>query len=60
MMDRQQAIDAIVAKGKTPEQAEAFLAILGSAWARRGWADGEPMGDDEAQAALEVFLGDST
>ena len=57
-MNRQDAINAIVAKGKTPEQAEAFLALLGSAWVRRGWVDGKPLSDAEAKTAMDTFLAD--
>lgn len=44
-MTYEEAIAAIVESGKTREQAEAFLAIVGSAFRRRGWTDGEPLDD---------------
>lgn len=52
---------AIVDKtGKTPEQADAFLNILGSAFARRGWVDGQPLSPDEIERNLNTFVGDGT
>ncbi len=55
---RGEAVRAIVEKtGKTPEQAEAFLDLVGSAFRRRGWVDGEPMTQDQIGERLDVFLG---
>jgi hypothetical protein len=59
-MNRQEAVDAIVRGGKTPEQAEAFLAILGSAWRRRDWLPGEPLSGEEIRTNLDTFLGGET
>jgi NADH:ubiquinone oxidoreductase subunit E len=54
---RHDAVEAICAKtGKTPEQAEAFLAILGSAFRRRGWVDGEPLSEQEIGKQVGTFL----
>ena len=55
---RERAIEGICAKtGKTREQAEAFLDILGSALRRRGWIDGEPLTQDEIGSKLDTFIG---
>jgi hypothetical protein len=54
---REEAIVAIVEKGKTREQAEAFLAIMGSAFRRRGWVEGEPLDDDALADQYQAFLG---
>lgn len=55
---RREMVEAICARtGKTPEQAEAFLDILGSAFRRRGWADGEPLPEQEIGERLDTFLG---
>jgi hypothetical protein len=43
--------------GKTPEQAEAFLDILGSGLRRRGWIEGEPLAQDEIGEKLDTFIG---
>lgn len=59
-MNRDEAVAAIVETGKTPEEAEAFLAILGSAFARRGWIEGTPMSQDGIDANLRTFLGTDT
>ena len=55
-MDRSDAVQAIVATGKTPEQAEAFLDVLGSAFRRRGWVEGEPLPPEEIKQRMTVFL----
>jgi hypothetical protein len=55
--ERDEAVDAICAKtGKTPEQANAFLDILGSAFRRRGWSEGEPLSQEEIEERLGTFL----
>lgn len=55
---RETAIEAIVRDtGDTREQAEAFLDIVGSAFARRGWIEGEPLSPDEIGERLDIFLG---
>lgn len=55
-MNREDAINAIVTTGKTREQAEAFLDILGSAFARRGWVEGEPLQPEAVAERLDTFL----
>jgi hypothetical protein len=55
-MNREDAIKAITDGGKTREQAEAFLDILGSAFARRGWVEGEPLGPDAIAERLDTFV----
>ena len=57
-MNRDDATAAIMNTGKTQDQADAFLAILGSSFARRGWVEGEPLSQDEIAANLNVFLGE--
>jgi hypothetical protein len=54
---RAQVIQASMARGKTREQAEAFLDIVGSAFRRNGWASGEPMTDEQIDKKLSTFLG---
>ena len=56
-MKREEAIDAVMSTGKTREQAEAFLNILGSAFTRRGWVGGEPLSEEAIGANLDVFIG---
>lgn len=58
-MTREDAIAAIVASGKTREQAEAYLDILGSAFARRGLVEGEPLPAEQIDEQLGTFLGAS-
>lgn len=59
-MKRADAVEAIAeGTGKTAEQAEAFLDILGSAFRRRGWVEGEPLTEDEIGARLDTFIGDA-
>lgn len=54
---REEAVQAIMLDtGKTREQAEAFLEIVGSAFARRGWIEGEPLLPDAIGERLETFL----
>lgn len=54
--EREEAVQAIVGgTDKTPEQAEAFLDILGSAFRRRGWAEGEPLSQKEIAERIDVF-----
>jgi hypothetical protein len=52
--------DAVVAicdrTGKTREQAEAFLALLGSAFARRGWVTGPVLDESQIGERIDVFL----
>jgi NADH:ubiquinone oxidoreductase subunit E len=56
--EREEAIEGIMAKvGKTREQAEAFLDILGSAMRRRSWIEGEPLEQSEIGAKLDTFMG---
>jgi hypothetical protein len=55
--ERSEAVAAIVAKtGKSAEQAEAFLDLLGSAFARRGWLDGEPLSQERIAERVDTFL----
>jgi hypothetical protein len=57
-VDREVAIEAIMGTGKSREQAEAFLDLMGSAFRRRGWAEGAPLSQDEIGDRLNVFLGE--
>ncbi|MBM4498197.1 hypothetical protein GS982_02335 [Rhodococcus hoagii] len=57
MTKREEAIDALTAKGRTREQAEAFIDLMGSAFRRRGWAGGEPLSQDQIGERLDTFLG---
>lgn len=57
-MTREEAIEAVMGTGKTREQAEAFLDVMGSAFRRRGWAEGEPLSQDEIGARMDTFMGD--
>lgn len=56
-MNREEALNAIIGSGKTPEQANAFLDILGSAFARKDWIAGEPLPAEQLEALLAGFLG---
>jgi hypothetical protein len=59
MSERSEAVDAIVKRtGKTPEQAEAFLDIFGSALTRRGWANGKLLDQDEIADRVDTFIGE--
>lgn len=60
MSEREKAIEAVMGsgRGKTREQAEAFLDILGSAFRRRGWAEGEPLNQTEIGDRLDTFIGE--
>lgn len=58
-MNREDAIEALMSAGRSHEQAEAFLAILGSAFRRRGWAEGQPMSDEELGEAYRTFREDT-
>lgn len=59
MTARADAITAICKRtGKTREQAEAFLDILGSGLRRRGWIDGEPMSQAEIGNRFGTFMGE--
>lgn len=54
---REQVIQASMARGKTREQAEAFLDIVGSAFRRNGWAPGTPLTDEQVDKKLSTFMG---
>lgn len=55
---REDAIEAICRRtGKTREQAIAFLDVLGSAFTRRGLADGRVLSEDEIGERVETFIG---
>jgi hypothetical protein len=54
---REQVIQASIARGKTREQAEAFLDIVGSAFRRNGWAPGEPLTEQQIDKKLSTFMG---
>lgn len=54
---REQAIRALTDKGKTREQAEAFLDLLGSAFRRKGWMEGDPLPPQQVKERLDTFLG---
>ena len=54
---REQVIQASIARGKTREQAEAFLDIVGSAFRRNGWAPGKPLSEREVDQKLSTFMG---
>ena len=56
---REQVIQASMARGKTREQAEAFLDIVGSAFRRNGWAPGEPLSDEQIDEKFTTFLGET-
>lgn len=53
--------DAIVAicerTGKTREQAEAFLTLVGSAFSRRGWAAAPVLDSGQVREQFDTFLG---
>lgn len=59
-MNREDAVRAIVANGKTEEQAKAFLDLLGSAFARRGWIEGESLSAAAIAEKFDAFMGPST
>ncbi|MGW4488414.1 hypothetical protein ACWEOE_31785 [Amycolatopsis sp. NPDC004368] len=55
---REKAIADICARtGKTREQAVAFLDLARSAFARRGWAEGESLNQDQIGERLATFMG---
>jgi hypothetical protein len=54
---REDAIEALMRTGKNREQAEAFLTLLGSGFARRGWIDGPVLSDVEIRTEFEKFIG---
>lgn len=58
VMTREDAIKALTGRGKTREQAEAFLDVLGSAFRRRGWVAGDPLTYEQLTERLGTFLGD--
>lgn len=57
--EREKAIEAIMqsGRGKTREQAVAFLDILGSAFRRRGEIPGEPLSQEQIGERLDTFIG---
>lgn len=55
-MKREDAVRAIVATGKTEEQANAFLDLLRSGFARRGWIEGEPLLPEEIEERFNTFV----
>lgn len=55
---REDAIAALMESGKTREQAEALLSIARSAFARRGWIDGEPDTQEQLSGHVDRFIGD--
>ncbi len=57
---REEAIEGIMrsGRGKTREQAIAFLDILGSAFRRRGEIEGEPLSQDQLAERLDTFIGE--
>lgn len=57
-MTRESLIEGLMAKGKTREQAEAFLDLLGSAFRAKGWAPGKPLKSEEISEKLDVFIGE--
>ena len=58
-MDKESLIQGLMEKGKTREQAEAFMDLMGSAFKRRGWAEGEPLDKEQISERLDTFLGDN-
>lgn len=56
-MTRESLIKGLMARGKTREQAEAFLDIMGSAFRSKGWAPGKPLESAEISEKLDVFIG---
>ena len=57
MTKRDEVVAAICERtGKTPEQAEAFLDVLGSALRRRGWIPGDPLAQEDIAQKLDTFL----
>jgi hypothetical protein len=56
-VNREDAIQALMEKGKTREQAEAFIDLMGSAFRRRGWVEGEPLTQEQIGERLDTFLG---
>lgn len=58
MSERDDAIARIMARtGKSREQAGAFLDVLGSAFKRRGWVEGDPLDREQISEKLDTFLG---
>lgn len=55
-MNREDAIEALTAKGRTRGQAEAFLDLLASAFRRRGWAEGEPLTEEQISERVDTML----
>jgi len=55
-MKREDSIEALTSKGKTREQAEAFIDLMGSAFARRGWIPGEPLDDKAIGERMDTFV----
>lgn len=56
-MNREDAIKALTDKGRTREQAEAFLDLMGSALRRRGWITGEPLSQEQIGERIDTFMG---
>lgn len=56
-MNREDAIEALTSKGKTREQAEAFIDLMGSAFKRCGWIPGEPLDDNAIAERWETLFG---
>ena len=55
---REEVIKAICERtGKTREQADALLDILGSAFRRRGLIEGEPLTDEQTTQRVDTWLG---
>jgi hypothetical protein len=51
------SIQALMQDGRrTRAQAVAFLDLLGSAFRRRGWVEGEPLNQDQIGERLDTFL----
>lgn len=59
-MNREDAIKALTDKGKTREQAEAFIDLMGSAFRRRGWVPGEPLSDEQIADRMDTFMGEGS
>jgi hypothetical protein len=56
---REEVIKALMEKtGKTREQIESFLAVLGSGMVRRGWWDGDVLSEEEQERHVKIFIGE--
>lgn len=49
--------DSMARMGKSREQVEAVMDILGSAFRRRGWVEGEPLSQDEIAERIDTMTG---